>query len=136
MYVHRIAAEAFCPNPENKPEVNHKDGNHKNNYCGCRQKNYKDSNLEWTCHQENMKHASNSGLINRDSELRKIRSKENHHIKRPVIQLDLNNNIINQFDSVSEARKQLGYISNNCISRVCRGERKSYKGFRWQYINS
>ena len=135
MYIHRIAAEAFCPNPDNKPEVNHKDGNHKNNYCGCKQLNYKDSNLEWVTHLENMKHASENNLINKDSELRKKRSKENHHILRPVIQMDLEENIICEYNSVSEAREALGYSSNNCISRVCRGERKSYKKFKWQYIN-
>lgn len=135
MYIHRIAAKAFCPNPDNKPEVNHIDGNHKNNYCGCKKNNYKDSNLEWVYHSENMKHASENNLINRDSELRKLRSKENHRIKRSVIQLDLEGNIINKYENTTEARKQLGYISNNCINRVCRGERKSYKGFRWQYVD-
>lgn len=45
--IHRIVAEVFIPNPENKPEVNHKDRNIKNNHY---------TNLEWVTRKENMEH--------------------------------------------------------------------------------
>jgi hypothetical protein len=49
-YVHRLIAATFHPNPHNKPEVNHKDGNRANNVA---------SNLEWVTRYENLQHAKN-----------------------------------------------------------------------------
>lgn len=53
--VHRLLANTFIPNPENLPEINHKDGNKTNNHL---------NNLEWCTHLENMNHAFTTGLAN------------------------------------------------------------------------
>lgn len=53
--IHRLVATAFITNPNNLPEVNHKDGNKLNNYY---------TNLEWSTSKDNIKHSFNNGLSN------------------------------------------------------------------------
>lgn len=54
--VHRLVSEAYLPNPDGKPEINHRDGNKHNNAC---------SNLEWVTRLENIQHAWRIGLYRR-----------------------------------------------------------------------
>lgn len=53
IFVHRMVAKLYVPNPDNKPQVNHKDGNKLNNHA---------DNLEWVTNQENRDHAMRTGL--------------------------------------------------------------------------
>lgn len=59
LYIHRLVAQAFIPNPKNKEQVNHKDGNKQNNIV---------DNLEWVTNLENQQHARKLKLINQDGE--------------------------------------------------------------------
>lgn len=75
--IHRMVAETFIPNPDNKPYVNHKDGNKTNNNV---------SNLEWVTASENTKHAFETGLCKIDRRYkRKLSDKDVTFIREKYI---------------------------------------------------
>lgn len=121
--VHRLVANMFVANPYMKPYVNHIDGNKYNNHY---------TNLEWVTASENNIHAYKNGLI-KISEKRKTASRKNI-IKsnkarcKKVYQYDCTLNLINVFNSILDASKELN-ISKSCISEVCSGKQKMSKGF-------
>ena len=121
--VHRLIAQTFIPNPKNKPQVNHKDGNKLNNDV---------SNLEWVTVQENIVHAFENGL-NKGSKPWLGKTGASHNKSKAVVRCDLNWNELEEFPSVTEASKYYGNLSH--ISACARGERKTSGGFKWKYKN-
>ena len=107
--IHRLVAEAFIPNPDNFPCVNHKGENPSKNYVW---------QLEWCTYQYN------NTFGNRISSAAKSRYK-------PIIQLSLNGEIINEFESIISI-KEIGLNYKN-ISSVCKGKRKTANGYIWKY---
>ena len=108
--VHRLVAKAFIPNPNNLPEVNHKDENPSNNNI---------SNLEWC----DRKYNSNYGTA---------RERANRKKSKPVIKCDLNGNEITRYCSAREAARVIGK-SQAAISRCCMGKYKTAYGYIWKY---
>ena len=108
LLLHRIIATAFIDNHEEKPCVNHIDENKLNNDL---------SNLEWCTERENVIHGT-----------RTKRAAEK--LSRKVIQLDLNDNVLNEFESMGQAERETGVPRSN-ISRCCNGKRKSAGDYKW-----
>ena len=115
--IHRLVAEAFIPNPDNKPQVNHIDGNKKNN---------KKDNLEWVTASENVQHAYDS----------KIRMP---HQNRPVRIIETGE----VFSSIKECAEKIG--GNDCdISRcllqptargLVQANGYTHKGLHFEYAD-
>lgn len=117
--VHRLVAESFIPNPENKPQVNHIDGDKTNNCV---------KNLEWCTNGENQTHR-HSVLKQPGVWLNKC-GKE-HHSSKPVYQIK-DSVIIAEFGSICEAGRKTG-IARTAISLCCLGKRGIAGGFCWSY---
>lgn len=111
LYVHRLVAQAFIKNPENLPQINHKDENPENNFV---------ENLEFC----DAKYNSNYGTRNE----RIIKNRNGKNASKKVICVETN--II--YHSVREAQRQTG-IQNSHITECCKGNRKSAGNYHWKY---
>lgn len=106
--LHRIVAETFIKNPDNKPCVNHIDGNKENNSV---------ENLEWCTCKENTKHAKDVLGFNCGEAS-----------KKKVVCVETGKT----YDSVTEAAKDVG-VSRPAISHIILGKYETSAGFHWRY---
>lgn len=121
MYVHRLVAIHFIENPNNYKQINHIDGNIKNN---------NKDNLEWCTASMNIKHS-----FDKLGRVGTMRGKfgSDHNRSKPIMQMNLNGDIVAEFGSGHEAMRLTGVPQQN-ISKVLKGKRNSAGGFIWKYI--
>jgi hypothetical protein len=101
--IHRLIAETFIPNPENKPYVNHINSNRLDNRI---------ENLEWVSQEEYCAaHPSHP---------------------RKVIQINMNDNVINKYDSLKEAGTSIGF-SESAISKAVLEINNTAERYVWEY---
>jgi len=113
--IHKLVGIAFVNNPNNKPQVNHKDGNKFNNYF---------ENLEWMTHQENIQHAYDTGLF--DDKRKKISAATILHHSKPTI--DITTGI--KYNSLSDACRVNNLRYSTEVMRI----KMSYKTQRFFYL--
>lgn len=113
--VHRLVAQTFIKNPDNLPEVNHKDNDRTNNCV---------DNLEWCTREENIAYRDKYG-----------RTAKHNAPKSPVYAINLATLKILHFCSQSEAGRALGVSPGN-INAVIKGKRKQTGGYRFENANA
>ena len=113
--VHRLVAKTFIPNPDNLPEVNHKDENKENNSV---------QNLEWCDRKSNC----NYGTRNQ----RSAKSRMNNNLSKPILQFTKDGELVREWKSTRDIERNLGFNHGN-ISLYCNGKRKSAYGYIWKF---
>lgn len=111
-YIHRLVAEAFIPNPLNRTEINHIDGDKTNNHI---------TNIEWITHSENMKHSYKLGLHSRCDIM---------GINHPRVKLSEEDvrDIRRRIDSGTKIGKEYG-ITRQQVNNIRRGK-------SWKHLDS
>lgn len=122
MFIHRLLAEYFIPNPENKPEVNHINGI---------RTDFRLENLEWVTRTENQIHSWKH--LNRKATWQDKPGFQ-HHASRPVIVYDVDGNLITGYGSASLASKLNGY-HHYAVEWAIKKRDGYYKGKIWTYAS-
>ena len=127
--VHRLVAQTFLANPENKPCINHKiegDVGKKINMVIFNEDGTVDeerTTIEWVTPKENSNYATRNERISK--------AMTNGKLSKRVLQLSLSGELIREWESTHECGRN-GF-DQSAVAKCCRGEKKTHKGFRFEY---
>lgn len=138
-FVHRLVAQAFIPNPDNLPIINHKDHNPLNNCV---------DNIEWCDYYYNStydgarkmavttRRKNNNYVITDDTRQKMRNAKVGKHtpVSMKCSQYTKDGQYIDTYPSMREASLKTG-VCHSSITQVCKGERKTAGGYRWRYAS-
>ena len=127
--VHRLVAETFLENPENKPQVNHKIEGKKGKKINMvifnedGSVNKEKTTIEWVTAKENNNYATRKERV--------AKALTNGKLSKSILQFTLDGDFIREWESISECGRN-GF-DKGAVWRCCNGKLPHYKGFRWEY---
>lgn len=120
--IHRLVAKAFIPNPDNLPQVNHKDENKQNNCV---------DNLEWCTASYNINYGTRTERVKQN---RTNKQGKEHHLSKPINQYTENGKFIKMWDNTMDIQREFGFYQSN-ICACANGKKNSAYGFIWKYAS-
>lgn len=119
---HRMVAEAFIPNPNNYPSIDHLDGDGLNNRV---------DNLRWCTQKMNFHNEVTYERYKKS--MRQRRGKPLEKLRKPIVQLDFEGNLIKKYPYLIACQED-GF-DKNAVCYVCQGKRKQHKGYKFMYLS-